>query len=105
MKAWELMEQLQGRDLSGQITVHLEGNDRCTTDIELSPPSQREIEIGVPLPYEELAELEQNVEILESMVDDLQSALQKISHAFIKGGAPLTQAIEDAKEISTREKP
>lgn len=110
MKAWELMEQLQGRDPSGPIIIHLEGNRRIGTELELSPPSRRKIEIEVALPDEEIEQLEQNVASLEGMVDDLQSALQNITKAWEvyqedKCLPPLKQAIEDATEISTRAKP
>lgn len=116
MKAWELMEQLRGRDPSGEVVLTLnggfKGGFKYAAKFDLSSPAHRRIvletdseEIGV-----DTTELEDEVAALGGMVDDLQSALQKITKALDdyredKCLPPLEQAIEDARDISTKEKP
>lgn len=117
MKTWELIEQLQGRDPSGEVVLTLAGEGfKYAANFDLSPPANRRViletdaeDIGV-----DTTELDVKVAALEVMVEDLQSALQKITAAMDEynegeGGTErlreLRQAIENARDISTKEKP
>lgn len=110
MKVWELIEQLQGRDPSGEVVLTLSGDGfKYVAAFNLTPPANRKCvieadpeDIGV-----NTDELKDNITSLENMVDDLQSALQQTIHAYEHPDTPglMRAAIEDAKEPSTRSYP
>jgi hypothetical protein len=114
------MEQLKGRDPSGEVTVYLlnsgkerTGNEPSTTDMELSLSINRDLDIDLKLPTKELDTMEEQIGALEAMVEDLQSALQKLLDALKQNAvddtpetlAVVFQAQADAMEISVRPKP
>lgn len=116
MKVWELIEQLQGRDPSGEVVLTLSGDGfKYVAAFDLTPPANRKCvieadpeDIGV-----NTVALGRTIEHLGNMVDDLQSALQQVIRAHtehersgsLEALVSLRAAVADAKEISGRERP